>query len=315
MAGVTQTIDTYFAGVSQQPDLKKFPGQVKDIVNGVPDAIEGLYKRPGAMRIGTDKLPGEVQPKCKWFHYYRDEKEGSYIFQVSNIGRVRVWSCKDGTEKGIFYDKDNETYDGNDGDHTAITDYLTPSTVDGVLQTDDIQAITINDTTFLCNRSKTVSTQGTTAAREHEHFAYIEILRAENGRQYGMNIFNSDTLTTMKRATRLKIHSDTLDQNNETGHCPGIGTQVFSVDNAPAKNLIFRLTVVGQQGRSIGSDDGEGFDEYACTYNKKVTLLHGGEGFETGDTETVTLDQARTSYNYTIRVEDQLLHHSIKILP
>ena len=41
MTGVTQTIDTYYAGMSQQPDLKKFPGQVKDIVNAVPDAIEG----------------------------------------------------------------------------------------------------------------------------------------------------------------------------------------------------------------------------------------------------------------------------------
>ena len=44
MAGVTQTIDTYFAGMSQQPDLKKFPGQVKDIVNGIPAALKRLGK-------------------------------------------------------------------------------------------------------------------------------------------------------------------------------------------------------------------------------------------------------------------------------
>ena len=43
MTAVTQTIDNYFAGISQQPDLKKFPGQVKDIVNAVPDVVEGLF--------------------------------------------------------------------------------------------------------------------------------------------------------------------------------------------------------------------------------------------------------------------------------
>ena len=48
MASVTQTIDNYYAGISQQPDLKKFPGQVRDIINGVPDAIEGMYKSPGS---------------------------------------------------------------------------------------------------------------------------------------------------------------------------------------------------------------------------------------------------------------------------
>ena len=111
MAGVTQTIDTYFAGMSQQPDLKKFPGQVKDIVNGVPDAIEGLYKRPGSRRIGSTPL-ANVQSNGSWFHYYRDETEGSYIGQIASDGKVRVWSCTDGTEKNVWYHTDNSAYNG-----------------------------------------------------------------------------------------------------------------------------------------------------------------------------------------------------------
>ena len=82
MASVTQTIDNYYAGISQQPDLKKFPGQVRDIINGVPDAIEGLYKRPGSKRIGTTPLTN-VHDIGSWFHYYRDENEGAYIGPVS----------------------------------------------------------------------------------------------------------------------------------------------------------------------------------------------------------------------------------------
>ena len=160
MTGVTQTIDTYYAGMSQQPDLKKFPGQVKDIVNAVPDAIEGLYKRPGAKRIGSTPL-ANVQSNGSWFHYYRDETEGSYIGQIASDGKVRVWSCADGTEKNVWYHTDNSAYSGGNSDHTSITGYLTPSSATA---TEDLQALTINDTTFLNNRTKTVGTTGTTDA-------------------------------------------------------------------------------------------------------------------------------------------------------
>ena len=67
MAGVTQTIDNYYAGISNQPDLKKFPGQVKDIINAITDPIEGLYKRPGSKRIGTTPLVN-VHHDGSWFH-------------------------------------------------------------------------------------------------------------------------------------------------------------------------------------------------------------------------------------------------------
>ena len=56
MASVTQTIPQFSLGMSEQPDNLKFPGQVTDIVNAIPDVTNGLFKRPGAKRIGTDAL-------------------------------------------------------------------------------------------------------------------------------------------------------------------------------------------------------------------------------------------------------------------
>jgi len=311
MASVTQTVDNYFAGISQQPDLKKFPGQVRDIINGVPDAIEGLYKRPGAKRIGSTPL-ANVQSNGSWFHYFRDETEGSYIGQIASDGKVRMWSCNDGTEKNVWYHTDNSAYNGGNSDHTSITSYLTPSSATA---TEDLQALTINDTTFLNNRTKTVGTTGTTTAREHSHFAFIELLRTENGRQYGLNIYNTETTTNLHRATKLKIASDTLAEGQNTGTCPGIGTQVFSVTSGSKKNLIFRITTLGQQGQLISNDDNESSPSslYSCSYNRNVTLLHGGEGWVDGDTTTVTLTHAKgggasgdstTKATYTIEVED-----------
>ena len=56
MAGITQTIPQFTAGISEQPDHLKFPGQVKDVTNAIPDVTRGLYKRPGAKRVGTNPL-------------------------------------------------------------------------------------------------------------------------------------------------------------------------------------------------------------------------------------------------------------------
>ena len=303
MAGITQTIPSYTAGISEQPDQLKAPGQVVDTVNSIPDLINGLYKRPGAKRLGTAPLTN-VQSGGSWFHYYRDETEGAYIGQVAADGRVRVWSCNDGTEKNVWYHTDNSAYSGGNSDHTAITTYLSAS------NTEDVQALTINDTTFLNNRDTPVTTTGTTDARPEAHFAYVELLRTENGRQYALNIYSNETTTTIKRATRIKISSDTLAEGSGTGTCPGIGTQVFGgsdTDTGTRKNLTFRVTAHGQQGQigSYGDDDSEVPNSaFSCSYNRQVDLLHGGEDWETGDTTTVTLTQAKTNYDYTIRVED-----------
>ena len=330
MAAVTQTIDNYFAGISQQPDLKKFPGQVKDIVNAVPDAVEGLYKRPGAKRVGNTPIEtnkygtSSIPSGGSWFHYYRDETEGSYIGQVDENGFVRIWSCNDGAEKNVWYATDNATYSSGTAAHKAIasTTDLSPVTkyqdpaephyaylkTKGVGTSESIQALTINDTTFLVNRDREVKTTGTTTAREHTHFAYVDLLRTENGRQYALNVYSNENTTNITRATRLKISSDTLDESNGSGHCPGIGTQTFSVNSGSKKNLIFRISALGQQGQGAATDDGSvDASNYKCSYNRQVILLHGGEGWAQGDTDaalTVTLDQAQQSFNYTVAIED-----------
>jgi len=310
MAGITQTIPQYSLGMSEQPDQLKFPGQVQEVTNAIPDITRGLFKRPGAKRIGTDKL-ANVQSGGSWFHYFRDQTEGSYIGQVAADGQVRVWRCSDGQQMTTAY---------GTGGQTAIQNYLATSTPE------NLQFLTINDTTFVNSRDSSnantlVGTTGTTDATPDAHFGFVELLRTENGRQYGLNIHGSNTtVTTVTRATRIKISSDTLDESDGTGHCPGIGTQVFSIDSGSKKNLIFRINTLGQQGVSpnySASQNGPGGNNYRCSYNREVVLLHGGEGWVTGDTTTVTLDSASgggsggaTHATYTIRVED---HESTQV--
>ena len=312
MAGVTQTIPQYSLGISEQPDNLKFPGQVTDVVNAIPDVTKGLFKRPGSKRIGTDAL-SSVQSGGSWFHYFRDETEGSYIGQIAADGQVRVWRCTDGQLMTTAY---------GTGGQTAITNYLATSTPE------NIQTLTINDTTFVTNRDTTnantlIGTTGTTDDTPDPHFALVELLRTENGRQYGLNIYDSSAtgnLTTVKRATKIKITDNSYDEGDGSGHCPGIGTEVYAATAAGSyasttgivhvknssgttlttgkTNLTFRVTALGQQGVSpnySASSNGPGGQNYRCSYNIESVLLHGGEGWDVGDVVRVHPAHASTA--------------------
>jgi hypothetical protein len=202
------------------------------------------------------------------------------------------------------------------GGQTAITDYLATSAPE------NLQFLTINDTTFVTNRDTTnantlVGTTGTTDATPDAHFGFIELLRTENGRQYGVNINNGSTVTTLTRATKIKITDHSFDEGDGSGHCPGIGTEVYAVTakssygasenitnvknsggtvlTSGKDNLTFRVTALGQQGVSpnySASQNGPGGNNYRCSYNIEAVLLHGGEGWAVGDVVRVIPEHA-----------------------
>ena len=402
MASITQTIPNFIGGISEQPDQLKFPGQVEDVVNAIPDITRGLYKRPGAKRINSQPLPS-VATGGSWFHYHRDEDEGSYVGQVAPDGTLRVWKA-DGDNAGAAQDVVYGT-----GGETAIKAYLATG------NSENLQFLTINDTTFVSSRDTSnantlIGTTGTTQDNPDPHFAFIEVTRTENGRQYGLNVYSSSTESTINRATRIRIISDTLDESGGTGQCRGIGIQTFVVNAASSytgtttnfvrgtnitpitvtgggsavavgsdyitfpsahnladgesvvyttsttviggltsgttyfvrngpiaggvsfslypteadaladtntvnlqdqggadvhtftptqgrletsgkNNLVLKLDIRGQQGNIGGNGDSP--DDFAAAYARSIFLLHGGEGWVTGDRFEVTMDSAK----------------------
>ena len=92
MANVTQTIPNFTQGISQQPDEYKIPGQVKDMVNALPDVTQGLLKRPAGKFVTSLYGSNISTADGKWFHYYRDENE-QYIGQIRRDGLIKMWAC------------------------------------------------------------------------------------------------------------------------------------------------------------------------------------------------------------------------------
>ena len=86
MSTITQRIPNFLLGISQQPDNRKFPGQLKDCVNAFPDYALGLLKRPGGQF--TANLEGATT-SGKWFSILRDPQE-KYVAQYDN-NTFKVW--------------------------------------------------------------------------------------------------------------------------------------------------------------------------------------------------------------------------------
>ena len=91
MSTLSQSIPNLLSGISQQPDSRKRPGQLKDAVNAFPDFALGLLKRPGGKFVAQlHKAPTDG----KWFPILRDTTEKYIACYADN--RFQVWDLQDG---------------------------------------------------------------------------------------------------------------------------------------------------------------------------------------------------------------------------
>ena len=222
MASITQTIPNYTSGISEQPDQLKNPGQVSDVINATPEVQTGLIKRPGSRFI---KDIGES--RHRFFHYYRDQNE-QYIGQVfkqppnSNTAPVvKLWALKD--IPGTTFKAGHEfTAEVDTANATAINQYLKYT------DNEDLQFLTINDYTYILNRNPQETNNDVIPCNMlndesdgwgyngigHKNFAYIELKKTANARQYSLNLNKTGNTTkySITSATKL-IHKETYPQN------------------------------------------------------------------------------------------------------
>ena len=252
MANITQTIPSLTAGISQQPDEQKIPGQVKDLENALPDVTYGLLKRPAGKFVGTLANAGDG----KWFHYYRDENE-QYIGQVHRNGTVKMWACtqvKNPTTGAVIHEA---------GAPVNVVDGIGNATYLIHTADSDIQTLTLNDFTYIANRSintamDTTST-GSVPVGQFEKEVYVELKAVAYAKQYGLNLFDGTTtnpnLTTTTTATRISVKSSTLDNASS---CPNVGTEIYNVgsDDDVYENT---QTIFKFQNLDVGTNDTNNF--------------------------------------------------------
>ena len=272
MTSVTQTIPTLTGGLSQQPDELKIPGQVNVATNVIPDVTHGLLKRPGGKLVASlsDNSTGSLnsQVNGKWFSYYRDETE-SYIGQISRTGDINMWRCSDGTAMTVNFTSSIAS---------QLATYLTHT------NDEDIQTLTLNDYTFITNRTKTVE-MSTTVEPTRPPEVFIDLKSIAYARQYAVNLSDNTNLTTVTTATRINVELVASSNN----YCDTDGTMADHV-NREARST--RCT----------SAAGDGRDAYSPNVGTRIFDVDDGKTLV--DSNAVGGNSQSQNYSYTVDVKN-----------
>jgi hypothetical protein len=179
MAAVTQRVPNFIGGVSKQPDDKKLPGQVREANNTYPDPTFGLSKRPGTKWLGNLSSTANIFSGGKWFYISRTSTE-RYIGVIYGTN-IKIWNVDDPTAIVTV-----TTPDG--------TGYLTYGSSDAE---NSLQVLTVQDATFVVNKTVTVTAQAAPSYTANRNATY-RLKSAEYGSTYVTNINGGSQTTTTK---------------------------------------------------------------------------------------------------------------------
>ena len=294
MSTVTQLVPNYVLGISEQPDELKLAGQVKDLVNAIPDVTLGCVKRPGSKYV-TKITPNSGT--LSWFHIYNDS-DNQYIGNVNTSGVFQIWRTSDGASIPL--------------DYSGVTGSNAATYLSGWTDPTDIQALTINENTFFTNRTKTTAMKSGTSDKSPAlvNEVIIEIKTVSYGKQYALNIYdpaNPGTPITETRATAIAANKSFTEAvgNLNDGTCRAMGREVINVvdgtvngpiagnynnpnynvsNNTGNTNLRYELDVRCTpvvDPNNIGTATSG--PQYNDAYSVSAKLQFGGEGWETDD--------------------------------
>ena len=293
MSTVTQLVPNYILGISEQPDELKLSGQVKDLKNAIPDVTLGCVKRAGS------KFVKKITPNSgtlSWFHIYKDN-ENQYIGNVNTSGVIQLWRTSDGFS---YHDNNGQgtnliIYKNNDANGLPTVSNNAQTYLSNWTNEFDIQALTINESTFLTNRTKTTAMKSGTSDKSPAlvNEAIIELKTVSYGKQYALNIYdpsNPGTSITETRATSIAAKADFTESGGaDDGSCEAMGREVINATAANTSNLRYeidvRCTPVVDPNNIGTSSSGP---QYNDSYQPYAKLQFGGEGWVTGNIHPYT---------------------------
>lgn len=164
---VSQSVPSFKGGVSQQPDIIRFPDQVTELINGFPNEVEGLQKRPPTIHV---KRVADRVDTSKKKHYVinRDENE-QYILQLGS-GEFQVFDLN-GNARNCSFETDEDRQ------------YIIANN-----PKESLRAVTVADYTFVLNTEKVVDpVEGTSdSGKSNTSLAYIK--NAQYAKTYAIYI-------------------------------------------------------------------------------------------------------------------------------
>lgn len=164
---VSQSVPSFKGGVSQQPDIIRFPDQVTELINGFPNEVEGLQKRPPTIHV--KRVADHVDTSKKKYHVINRDENEQYILQLGS-GEFQVFDLNGNARNCSFETDEDRQY--------IIADKPKES----------LRAITVADYTFVLNTEKVVDpVEGTSdSGKSDTSLAYIK--NAQYAKTYAIYI-------------------------------------------------------------------------------------------------------------------------------
>lgn len=306
MSSIKQYIPGFIQGMTDQPDERKIPGQVRSVTNGLPDVTLGLIKRPGFEYI-SDLVDSD--PEGKWFNIFAENSIGfeeQYICNISKDGVTRIWAAIDiknstgnvvikaGEPVPTSQPDDPQPLSGS-LDQTFFTGSRNPTSALEYFKHDEpsqLQEVNIGATTLVTNRQMTPTMSGNEVGVE-KYEGFITLKMLDYGRTYSINVLGEGgTSRTFTSATSISLINGTDTRRDDSTDCSLAGiTTVYNVTSGSGKDLAYRFT------RNCSIVPGESENDYDSLYKASVDLINGGDGWSVGQTFTDTV-----GFGATIRV-------------
>ena len=164
---INTSIPNLAQGVSQQPDNLRFPGQGEAQVNGYSSVVDGLKKRPFTQfvgELGTDTPISENS----FVHFINRGPGLRHLLVIepnanpATATTPKIYNIDNGTELNV--------YDALTNTNPPNVTYISNAT-----PKDNLTAITVADTTYILNKTKTISASGTNSdALEKKAIVFIK---------------------------------------------------------------------------------------------------------------------------------------------
>lgn len=164
---VSQSVPSFKGGVSQQPDIIRFPDQVTELINGFPNEVEGLQKRPPTIHV--KRVSDKVDANKKKYHIINRDETEQYILQLGS-GEFQVFDLK-GNARSCSFETD------------ADRQYITADN-----PKESLKAVTVADYTFVLNTEKIVDPVEGTSDSGKSDTSLVYIKNAQYAKTYAVYI-------------------------------------------------------------------------------------------------------------------------------
>ena len=193
---VNSSIPNLAQGVSQQPDNLRFAGQHEAQENMLSSVVDGLRKRPFTEFVGELGSDRDIHPDSFVYLINRDASN-RHVLVIEPSGESqnpKIYDTADGSSINL--------YDASTGTSTAG---INPSYLQDTNPRENLRALTVADTTFILNKTQTISALGTNSYSQVKK-AVVFVKQGDYAKDYHVDITINGTKTHCTYKSLSLIH-------------------------------------------------------------------------------------------------------------